>query len=225
MYNATRCGVIDMKKVLLIVLALLFIGIAALGVWQRENIAALCVALKYRSAEEIAVKEKENEQKTKELLTSLTDLPMRELSEEERAELESGKLSEEEAKNIVKGGETEDNGNSSAVDDIIARIYVLRAQYLSSLDALLGQAKAEVLKIPEEKRTTATLLNLGDVFIARGTALEGKCDAQMEALLTELSQQLKKENKSTKIISEIRSTYVSEKRLKKAALYSKYYPK
>lgn len=213
-----------MKRILLIAAVLIVAVAAIIGIRQRENIAALCMALKYKEAE-LGEKEAENKEKTNALLQSVTDTQMSELSQEDAERLFRGDLTEEEAKKIVVGENGAANDKTTKIDDIVAEIYVLRAKYLSSLDNLINEAKAEVKKIPSEKRTTTTLINIGDVFIARGTALEKECDAQMEDLLEKMSAQLKKEKKDMSVISEIRSVYASEKRIKKAALYNKYYPK
>ncbi len=213
-----------MKKILTVAAVLIVATAAVVGIWQRENIAALCMALKYKEAE-LGKMEAENNEKTNALLQSVTDTQMSELSPEDAERLFRGELTEDEAKKIVVGDDGNGNVETAKIDDIVAEIYVLRAKYLSSLDNLINEAKAEVKKIPSEKRTTATLINIGDVFIARGTALEKECDAQMEGLLEKISAQLKKEKKDTRLVSEIRDVYVNEKRIKKAALYNKYYPK
>lgn len=84
---------------------LILAALVALGLYFREDITALTRALRY-SAEELGGKTAQREAVTDEALARLPELGITPLTEEERARLQKGELSEEEALQILLGGET-----------------------------------------------------------------------------------------------------------------------
>ena len=210
------------------VLAFLAIAVIAAGVFaynNRENLSALYYAYK-NSTEDIQAQQEENNRRIQAALNSLTDMQMRELTDEERKMLENGEITEEEAIELIMGrnGETDEPAkpDPSRKEQIIAQIYVLRADYVSRIDGLIASAESSYLDLPPSERTIASKVAITDSLIAQGNALEGQCDAQMELLLASLTAELNRLGENTAVISEIRSIYVQEKRLKKAALIDAY---
>lgn len=279
-----------MKKTLTIVLIIFFVlfGMAAAAcIWQWDNIKAVYIGLN-STPEKINSLINENEAKTNKILEKITDVQMRPLTDEERKQLETGELSEEDALKLIMGIDKEskifdiyddeifdksgnnkkakdksnisnsdsyknkddiilrkdsdvnkalqnnnydkitdvskkdDKVTSASVDAVIARIYLLRAEYLNALSALEGEAMSAASSIPKKDRTTSKKLELIERFTGKGASLEGQCDAKMEKLLTELKVALEKSGGNMSVISEIRSVYASEKQLKKSELMSKY---
>lgn len=111
---------------------------------------------------------------------------------------------------------------SPAVQQIIADIYLLRAEFINKLDALIEEGKAEVNAIPKEKRTASVKLEFMNRYLDRGEALEAECDARLEALLSDMTAQLKADGGDLSLVEDARALYIQEKKIRKAELYRKY---
>lgn len=111
---------------------------------------------------------------------------------------------------------------SPAVQQIIADIYLLRAEYINKLDLLIAEGLKEVNAIPKEKRTLTVKLDLMNSYLARGEAMEAECDARLEALLAEMTEQLRADGSDTSLADEARALYAEEKKLYRNTLYRKY---
>ena len=83
------------KKIVLGVLLLLLLAGAVLFWWQKENLKALKDGLQY-SSEEIETKLQENQQTIKDAVDSRPEVVVRDVTDEERAALKDGSLSQEE---------------------------------------------------------------------------------------------------------------------------------
>lgn len=216
-------------KIFLIILLVLICGIAALVWWQWNNITAIRLALQY-TAEEQAAMEQETDQLIKDISEQFSGVDFSLLPQEGQEMLSRGEISEEDAVAVLTGQttwETVKNNSGEAttpttgeqpsrVDDIIAKIYVLRSSYTGRIDSLVGQALADYRA---KKGTKSELMSQ---YISLGYQLEAECDAKMEALLSELQSELKRTGGDTSLVSRIRSAYQTEKSLKKAAIIEKY---
>lgn len=111
---------------------------------------------------------------------------------------------------------------SPAVQQIIADIYLLRAEYINKLDLLIAEGLKEVNAIPKEKRTLAVKLELMNRYLARGEAMEAECDARLDALLAKMTEQLRADGSDTSLADEARALYAQEKKLYRDELYRKY---
>ncbi len=111
---------------------------------------------------------------------------------------------------------------SPAVQQIIADIYLLRAEFINKLDALIEEGTAEVNAIPKEKRTASVKLEFMNRYLDRGEALEAECDARLEALLSDMTAQLKADGGDLSLVEDARALYIQEKKIRKAELYRKY---
>lgn len=162
---------------------------------------------------------------------------LREYTEEEKRQLESGevtadvllskiiaeKYENDENKKTVQG-ETSPTSqvpdNSAKAEAItgkyVSRLYSLQGTYIGKLDGLLNTAIAEYKAVPEEKRSKAKMISIASKYIPKGYALESSCDAQVNSLLADLKKELEVIGADTSIISTIRSHYQSEKSMKKA---------
>lgn len=230
-------------------IALIFIGVIAYI--NRYNIAALYGASKTTS-EEIVLKQEENRKKTQEILDSLTNIEIKELPEEVREKLQTGEITQEESLDIILGKETvesvmenkeksENNQNATSPvikpaeeqkqeqintgkkEEIIAKIYLLRAEYLNKIDGLIASGKATIKALKPGEWTMSKKMSLVNQFASQGSALEASCDARMEQLLGELEAELIRLGESTAPIGEIRSAYQEQKQFKKEELINKYY--
>lgn len=94
------------KKIVLGVLLLLLLAGAVLFWWQKENLKALKDGLQY-SSEEIETKLQENQQTIKDAVDSRPEVVVRDVTDEERAALKDGSLSQEELIDRLINTETE----------------------------------------------------------------------------------------------------------------------
>lgn len=186
---------------------------------NRQNIMAVYFALT-NSQDNISQKLNDNQKDSDEILNSLTQTQMRDLTQDEVQNYNDGKLSENDAVELIKG----ENSKGGSTDDLIAKMYLLRAEYKGMIDSLLNEAKNEVKSIPKENLTFSKKLDLADKYLSKGSALESQCDEKMETLISKLKSEISKNGGDVKIISKIRQMYENEKQLKKSELINKYYP-
>ncbi len=103
---------------------------------------------------------------------------------------------------------------------LVNKVYELRKEYISELDALYAEAVAAYKAIPKAERTTKRLATFASEYVSKGTALERECDGKMDSIVKEFRTLLKKYGKSTEIINEVKLAYAREKSLKKALYMS-----
>ncbi len=209
-------------KILLIIIIILAVLIGGIVVWQWENISALLISVKYTS-EDIEVMVKENDDKINAVFDEITEGVLNVLSDEEREKLLTGKLSEEELVHVKEALENpEKQTDSGRVDEIISKIYILRAEYVNKLAKLETQALEERKVIKQGGVTVTELVTFVDKYTGLATSFEKDCDAEMNGYIKELDAELKRLGRDASIISEIRSVYKNEKELKKSQLLDKY---
>ncbi len=214
--------------VFLSILAVILLLLSLLVWWQWNNINALRYAFLYTKEQKLELEQK-TEQVMEDLSQKYEGVDFSALPEEAVELLEKGELSEEVAVDIVTGRTTWEQVKEnpaattppttvepSRVEDIIARIYVLRSGYVGKIDGLVSQALADY------RAKKGTKKELMAQYISKGYALEGECDAKMERLLSELEAELKRTGEDTSLVDQVRFAYQSEKSLKKAAIIEKY---
>ncbi len=224
-------------KIFLIILAVIVTLTGGVCIWQWDNIKAVSFFLKY-SKEELEEMNKENDKKLDDAVANLELMP-RELTDEEKKALEVGEITEEDAIEITLGKvtleekikEKENPGKAPTkveeaktdrVSELIAKLYVLKSTYISKLDGLAADAKAEYKATPEAERTEKWKSSKISKYMSLATSLEATCDAQVEAIVTELRTELKKTGGDMSLIDTVRSSYESEKQIKKAFYLNKY---
>lgn len=121
--------------------------------------------------------------------------------------------------------EPEQEPEFTAQDEIIADIYLLRAEYLNEIDVLIADGKAEYIALEKENKGFSAKMDLIQSITDRGNELEANCDGRMNELLSRLESELKQNGGDTGVVKEIKDLYSSEKELKKAQLVNSYYPK
>lgn len=219
-------------RVFLIILAVIIAAIAALAVWQRNNISAVIMTLS-KTEEEIA---SELDSTKKVLENELGDkyaTVIGDFTAEEERMIIKGELSVEEAvgnltqryeekKNTsaVSGNKTVTGDNSAEVDKLIGdkaiELYSLKAYYLGQLGQMEATVKKEYIALPKEKQNLIGKQEIVSKHMGTALSLLKQCDSQVDALLADLEKSLKSLNADTSIIKVIRDTYENEKALKKA---------
>lgn len=99
---------------------------------------------------------------------------------------------------------------------VIARVYVLREEFLGKLDSLMSQALAEYRAMTPEQRTASNLTAFVSNYLSVGLDMEKQCDARIEEIIIELETLLQENNGDMSIAQTVYDTYVEEKSLKKA---------
>lgn len=108
------------------------------------------------------------------------------------------------------------------VAELVAKIYVIKANFTSTLSAFESNIIASYKALPKEQHTTATKAKIVSDNMGYVTGLEAQCDAQVKAVTDELSALMKENGKDTSLVDAINSAYKNEKELKKAYYISLY---
>ena len=204
------------KKILIITLICIFCVLSVGGyfgykLWT-EYVEPIMLAMK--TSEEVL---KENAD-TKKKIEEKAGIEMRELTEEEKEAVESGETTEEEVvEEIIKESVPQgDEGEIKA--KYLAKIYALESEYSGKLTEAAYAAKTMYYdlrifsKVPKDdaiKQTTAKYQPIINQY-------EADCDARVNEITREMEKELKKYGFSTKIVSDVKSTYTAEKKNKRA---------
>ena len=131
---------------------------------------------------------------------------------------ESGNSITKEELEKSKQETTKDSGKQSSsqkASECVARMYVLKSNFESSLGALYEQAKQDYISVPNSQRSARKTEVVKKVY-SQAVALEKECDAQVNIVLAELEDILKKSGEDLSLVDKIRQSYSEEKSLKKA---------
>lgn len=203
------------RKKFLIILLLIIALLGILAFWQRDNLKILLQAGKF-TTQELETQMGENQQTLQDLLERHPGISVREPTEEEIQALQSGSITPEElAKALVEAQEPAD-AFSVDLSALIARVLLLQKLYVGKLESLEAEAKAEYRTLPESQRTKTKLVEWASGYIKRATKMEKQCDAQIDAIVAEMVELIKKYDSDTEIAEKVVYSYAEEKRLKKA---------
>lgn len=225
-----------MKKVLkitgiILIVIVIFLAVFVALNWDKIMIIKNAVMNTYTD-KDIEELEKKNYEALNNA-AGILDIELTPLTDEEKQALEEGKITEDDARKIIMGQmvyldgkAVENNGSKAAAADksaeIISQIYVLEASYKSQLKSIEHDMLVSYNQLPSSEKTTVNKYKLANSAMSQGTALKAECDAKMEALLSQLEQNLKECGKDTAIVSQIRSAYANEKNTVQAYYLSKY---
>lgn len=214
-------------RIFLTVLLVLIVIIAALGIWQRQNISAALHGLQ-SSTEDIQQEMQANEEQMDEAVSDY-NIPDTEVSDEVAEGIVDGtmdvnKVVDELLKNQNSSSTSSGSSGSAAasassdaeIQRLITKLYVLRGSYTSRLNGLIGAAKSEYYALPESQRTDTARRRIVSAKISQGSAMEGACDAQVSAIVSQIRSRLKETGQSTALADQIMSSYQNEKQLRKS---------
>jgi len=232
-------------KRVFVILTVIVLILAALFFWQRNNLKALLFSARM-SSEELTGSLEQNAEKLTEQSASVSGITVRPPSEEEKQALRDNTLSGEELieRLIVPeetpaptgAGQTASAGEQTAApaeipdqsadrDELarlIARIYVLQAQYNAWLEEAGQDAVEEFRALPEEERTTQKKFSIGMKYTELALAKEKECDAKMAEIENSVRAVLSRLGESTELADQIHEAYLEEKALKKAYYLNKF---
>lgn len=225
---------------LLVLLALLVLLLLAAGITaylQRENLKALRVGTLV-APEVLEAQMEENRQTIQSTVEALPEVTVRPPTEEERQALRSGTLTAPEL--IVRLTEPEtppqepqsvtaaepetppepagepDAEYERQLSELVARIYVLREEYLAALADLETEAREEYAALPANRRSKSELVKWASGYVARATDLEKQCDSEIDAIAADLEELLRANNGDPELVDQLIYNYANEKSLKKS---------
>lgn len=108
------------------------------------------------------------------------------------------------------------------VAELIAQVYVIKANFTSQLSAFESSIINSYKALPAEQRTAATKARIVSENMGYIAGLEAQCDAQINAVTTELKAFLASCGRDTSLVDSINTAYANEKELKKAYYISLY---
>lgn len=234
----------NVLRVILIILAVIVIILAVILVWQKDNISVVINASKY-SNEDIQQQISDNKKSVESELEQYNVTGLRDFTQEEEEAIRKGELSVEEAvERIVSAsnlnsatgeqansvgdsnsgnaeannssnsgssstGSTATSNSSDIVSEYTVKLYSLKATYLGQIGNLIDQAKADY-------KSGISAKSIMSKYIGQAASLESEADSKVDALLNELKGKLNAIGADTSIINTMKSSYDSEKALKKS---------
>lgn len=223
----------------MVILCILIIGAAALLVWQRENITAVVDATKY-SDEDIQQQISDSKKTVESELEQYDVKGLRDFTFEEEEAIRKGQMTVDEAvskilsESNVEASDNQNNGSatsdknngstgtqsknsdsSAIISDYAVKLYTLKATYLGEIGNLIDQAKADLKNGSGAKELMSN-------YLSKAASLESEADSKVDALLSELNGKLEAIGADTSVVDTMKSSYESEKTLKKSYYISLY---
>ncbi len=223
----------------MVVLCILIIGAAALLVWQRENITAVVDATKY-SDEDIQQQISDSKKTVESELEQYDVKGLRDFTFEEEEAIRKGQMTVDEAvskilsESNVEASDNQNNGSSTSdknngstgtqsknsdssaiISDYAVKLYTLKATYLGEIGNLIDQAKTDLKNGSGAKELMSN-------YLSKAASLESEADSKVDALLSELKGKLESIGADTSVVDTMKSSYESEKTLKKSYYISLY---
>ncbi len=223
----------------MVILCILIIGVAALLVWQRENITAVVDATKY-SDKDIQQQISDSKKTVESELEQYDVKGLRDFTFEEEEAIRKGQMTVDEAvskilsESNVEASDNQNNGSatsdknngstgtqsknsdsSAIISDYAVKLYTLKATYLGEIGNLIDQAKADLKNGSGAKELMSN-------YLSKAASLESEADSKVDALLSELKGKLEAIGADTSVVDTMKSSYESEKTLKKSYYISLY---
>ena len=211
------------------------LGIAWLCIAQRNNLKALYLAMT-SDAETLEEKRVEQSQKQEDLLQQY-GLTKPDSSQQQ----ETGENGETTTDPLVESTQPEQSapaggnpGNTQAPDQdtnqlqaelqgYVNQLYQVEARYQQFLDEMVESTKKEFWSLPKDQQVKEKKMEIVDSKANDLIAEEKVCDAEVETILANIEDVLKRQGKSNDLVSSIRSYYEESKASWKAAKMTELY--
>ena len=108
------------------------------------------------------------------------------------------------------------------IASLVAKMYSLKAQYTGKVEGVVSSMKAEYAALPKEQRTASAKSSIASSYLGTISSLEAQCDAQVNAVVSELREVLEKSGSDTSLADSILAAYANEKENTKAYYINKY---
>ncbi len=239
-------------KIFLCLVLMLVIAVAALAVWQRENIGAFIKA-QNTTQEDIAEEISASKANTQKEIEKYNIPIKRDFTLEEEEEIRKGTLSVEDAVRQImytdskgeeltdlngspasESGSTNTGGNTSSDGDAeltqeqqivagyLTEMYLLKAYYIGQLGVLERDLKAQYKAAGGSSKNTAAIAKIVQNNMGRVVNLESECDTKVETVLTNMKNELEAIGADTGIVQIAEDSYINEKSLRKSYYLSLY---
>ena len=231
-----------LKRIAIIYLILVVI-VGSLVIWQWDNVKSVYIGIK-ESHEQIEERRIKNQTALVDDINSFLDEPIRELTEEEKKQIENGStaLSEvyakifEEKEALSKSIKEENNSSSDKKSEIaankkkkdeiiskyMAQIYSLQSEFTARSEATIAQGANYYESINAHPQDPVARAKTITHFTPIVRGLEAECDSRFEKIVARLQKELEAAKLNTDIAGTIRETYKNEKQLKLSYYSNKY---
>ena len=108
------------------------------------------------------------------------------------------------------------------VAELVAQVYVIKANFVSTLSSFESRIISEYKALPKEQQTTATKAKIVSDNMGYISGLEAQCNAQVKSVTDQLTVLMQENGKDTSLVAAINDAYAKEKELKKAYYISLY---
>lgn len=207
-------------------------------IWQKDNITAVVEATKY-SDEDIQQQISDSKKTVESELEQYDIKGLRDFTFEEEEAIRKGQMTVDDAvsKILSESNVSTDNSQNSAlassntsgnsdtqnkksdsssiISDYAVKLYTLKAKYLGEIGNLIDQAKADI-------KNGASAKDLMSTYLSKAASLENEADSKVDGLLSELRSKLDAMGADTSVVDTMKSSYESEKTLKKSYYISLY---
>lgn len=217
------------------------IGIIWLYAAQKNNIKALYLAMT-SDADTLEQKQVEEEKKQENILQQY-GLEKPESSQDQQLGETDDNVANPPQESIPSSGGSEtsqvtdqgsnqgsDQGSDQDADSLqaelqgyINQLYQVEANYRQVLDGVVQSAKSEFWALPKDQQVRENKMQIVKSKMNDLIAQENACDAQVETILSNIEDVLKRQGKSNDLVNSIRSYYEESKATWKAAKMTELY--
>lgn len=231
-------------KIIFIILLVIVVLLGSLAIWQRKNIESIMVGIK-ESSEEIEKRRNDNQMDLIGELNSELEMPLRELTEEEKQKVDQGEITvvdvyaevfaekelqqsqiKEESKPPSKDQPSPQNKVLPTKDDIISKhmseLYKLQSEFTARAEATISQGGSYYEGIKNHPHDAEARAKTITKFTPVVRSIEAECDAKVKVVIENLEKELKEIGANTDIVRTISQTYENEKQLKLSYYANKY---
>ena len=223
-------------KAISIIYLILLVVVGSLALWQWDNVKSVYIGIK-ESHEQIEARRVKNQTALVDDINNFLDEPVRELTEEEKKQIEQGSaaLSEvyakifQEKEALSKSEQekkTETTPNKKNKDEIVskymAQIYSLQGEFTVRAEATIKQGAHYYESIKSHSQDPVARAKTITHFTPVVRGLEAECDSRFEKIVARLQKELETNGIYTDITGTIREAYKNEKQLKLSYYSNKY---
>ena len=199
------------KQIVCGIVLLLVAGVAAVAVWQRNNVSAALSFLQY-SQEELEEKLTQNDQLVKDAVAAIPEVTVRDVTEEERQALRDGTLTQEELVQNILGTTSQPSGGTAESADKPSGTQTAPAQSGQQTIQKEQTTQPEQATQPEQTPAQPTYQEQMSAIIAEVYVLREEFLIRLDQLKDEAwaaYSALPKEQRTTTAIAKMVSGYLS----------------
>lgn len=112
--------------------------------------------------------------------------------------------------------------NDERIAELIAKMYVYKSQYTGKISSVVSSMLSEYGSLPSEQRGYSAKVSVYNNYAGQIATMEAQCDAQVNAIVSEMRTLLKESGKDQSLADSLLSAYSAEKENTKAYYVNKY---